>query len=273
MSERKKVLCVEDNAVNMILVERIVEAEGHELIKAEDGYTALDILANTVPDIILLDINLPGIDGLELARRFKADERLAPIPLVATTAQVLVGDRERCLAAGMNDYLSKPFTLEGLREVLGPWLDEEITAEKTVPEKRLAESSKASMSSGIDDKVIAGIRALQQSGQPNLLAKVVRLFLAQSVKDFSGLHLAIDQHDRDGVQSFAHKLKSACANLGGMQMATALREIELGMREGRPLPSQEEYEGLEKLFNRFRADLEHLLEQEVNDDEKRHAIG
>jgi len=121
--ERKQVLCVEDNSVNMLLVSRIVEAEGHELIKAEDGPRALDILSATVPDIILLDINLPGIDGLELARRFKADARLAPIPLVATTAQVLVGDRERCLEAGCDDYLPKPLDIRKLREVIRHYLD------------------------------------------------------------------------------------------------------------------------------------------------------
>ncbi|MCA9969704.1 MAG: response regulator [Anaerolineales bacterium] len=123
MSERKRVLCVEDNAVNMILVARIVEAEGHELIKAEDGPRALNILAETVPDIILLDINLPGIDGLELARRFKADPRLAPVPLIATTAQVLVGDRERCLEAGCDDYLPKPLDIRKLRQVMRDYLN------------------------------------------------------------------------------------------------------------------------------------------------------
>ena len=123
MPERKRVLCVEDNAVNMILVERIVEAEGHDLIKAEDGPTALDILEGTTPDIILLDINLPGIDGLELARRFKANERLAPVPLIATTAQVLVGDRERCLEAGCDDYLPKPLDIRKLRQVMRHYLD------------------------------------------------------------------------------------------------------------------------------------------------------
>lgn len=124
MSEtRKTVLCVEDNATNMILVERIVEAEGHELLKAEDGAQALEILAETTPDIILLDINLPGIDGLELARRFKADNRLAPVPLVATTAQVLVGDRERCLEAGCDDYLPKPLDIRKLRAVIRDYLE------------------------------------------------------------------------------------------------------------------------------------------------------
>lgn len=121
--ERKKVLCIEDNTVNMLLVSRIVEAEGHELIQAADGTTALDVLSDTVPDIILLDINLPGIDGLELARRFKADEKLASIPLIATTAQVLVGDRERCLEAGCDDYLPKPLDIRRLREVIRSYLE------------------------------------------------------------------------------------------------------------------------------------------------------
>lgn len=118
----KTVLCIEDNPVNMILVERIVEAEGHQLLRAEDGPAAISLLETTVPDIILLDINLPGIDGLELARRFKADERLAPIPLIATTAQVLVGDRERCLEAGCDDYLPKPLDIRKLRQVMRHYL-------------------------------------------------------------------------------------------------------------------------------------------------------
>lgn len=123
MEARKQVLCVEDNTVNMLLVSRIVEAEGHQLIKAEDGNTALSILEEVTPDIILLDINLPGINGLDLARRFKADERLANVPLIATTAQVLVGDRERCLEAGCDDYLPKPMDIRKLREVLRYYLD------------------------------------------------------------------------------------------------------------------------------------------------------
>ena len=127
MPKQTIVLCVEDNPANMILVGRVVEAEGYELIKAEDGYKALDILENTVPDIILLDINLPGIDGLELARRFKADERLAPVPLIATTAQVLVGDRERCLEAGCDDYLPKPLDIRRLREVIRQYTVNTVT--------------------------------------------------------------------------------------------------------------------------------------------------
>ena len=122
---RKKVLCVEDNSVNMLLVSRIVEAEGHELIMAEDAQTAESILDGMTPDIILLDINLPGKNGLELAREFKADENLADVPLIATTAQVLVGDRERCLDAGCDDYLPKPLDIRRLREILRQYLNDD----------------------------------------------------------------------------------------------------------------------------------------------------
>jgi two-component system cell cycle response regulator DivK len=124
---RKKILCIEDNKTNMLLVSRIVGAEGHELLQAEDGNIALRLLQEEgmQPDIILLDINIPGINGLDLAKLIKADARLAPIPLLATTANVLIGDRERCIAAGCDDYLPKPLDIRKLREMLREYLANE----------------------------------------------------------------------------------------------------------------------------------------------------
>ena len=115
---RKKVLCIEDNRSNMTLVSRIVEAEGHDMLRAEDGPMALTVLAGEKPDIILLDINIPGIDGFELARRLKSSDDTSAIPVIATTANVLVGDRERCLEAGCDDYLPKPLDIRKLREMM-----------------------------------------------------------------------------------------------------------------------------------------------------------
>ncbi len=119
----KKVLCIEDNKTNMLLVSRIVEAEGYELVRAEDGPTALRVLERLVPDIILLDVNIPGIHGLDLARMIKEDERLAHVPLIATTANVLVGDKERCLEAGCDEYLPKPLDIRRLRQVMRDYMD------------------------------------------------------------------------------------------------------------------------------------------------------
>lgn len=122
---RKKVLCIEDNLTNMILVSRIVEAEGHELLRAEDGPKALEMLAEVKPDIILLDINIPGISGLDLAERIKADDALNTIPLIATTANVLLGDMERCLEAGCDEYLPKPLDIRRLRMLMRMYLNED----------------------------------------------------------------------------------------------------------------------------------------------------
>lgn len=118
----KTVLCIEDNKINMLLVSRVVEAEGYELLRAEDGPRALAMLEEAEPDIILLDINIPGIHGLDLARMIREDERLASIPIIATTANVLVGDKERCLEAGCDEYLPKPLDIRRLRQVMQAYM-------------------------------------------------------------------------------------------------------------------------------------------------------
>lgn len=119
---RKRILCVEDNDSNMRLVSRIVEGERHDFLSACDGLTALRLAQNEMPDLILLDINIPGLNGLELARKLKADPHLAAIPLIATTANVLVGDRERCLEAGCDEYLPKPLDVRELQSLLRSYL-------------------------------------------------------------------------------------------------------------------------------------------------------
>ncbi len=119
----KKVLAIEDNKTNMVLISRSVEAEGHELLQAADGPAALELLKEEVPDIILLDINIPGIHGLDIARRIKMDDRLWHIPVIATTANVLIGDKERCLEAGCDDYLPKPLDIRKLRELMRQYLN------------------------------------------------------------------------------------------------------------------------------------------------------
>lgn len=121
---RKTVLCIEDNLANRLLVSRVVEAEGLDLLQAADGPSGLALLQGVKPDIILLDINIPGISGFELASIIKADDRLADIPVIATTANVLLGDRERCLEAGCDDYLPKPLDIRRLRQLIREYLNQ-----------------------------------------------------------------------------------------------------------------------------------------------------
>jgi two-component system, cell cycle response regulator DivK len=109
------ILYVEDNYENKLFVRRVIESMGHEMIEAETGYESLQMVEERVPDLILMDINIPGMDGLETASRFKAEPRFSHIPIIALTANAMKGDRERCLAAGCNGYMQKPIGVSDLR--------------------------------------------------------------------------------------------------------------------------------------------------------------
>ena len=107
----KKIALVEDNADNRLLVHAIL-ADRYSVTEYETGAEALDGLTREVPDLVLLDISLPGLDGTEVLRQIRADTSLRDVPVVALTAHAMSGDREKFLSLGFNDYLSKPITDE-----------------------------------------------------------------------------------------------------------------------------------------------------------------
>jgi two-component system cell cycle response regulator DivK len=109
-----RILYIEDNHENRLLVRRILEAEGYSMIEATDGPTGLEVAAQMQPDLILLDINLPEIDGYDLAKRFRETPNLTDVPILAITANVMHGDRERTLEAGCDGYIQKPIDVDQL---------------------------------------------------------------------------------------------------------------------------------------------------------------
>jgi len=111
-----RILYIEDNPENRLLVRRILEAEGYSITEATDGSAGLELAAQMQPDVILLDINLPEIDGYDLARRFRETPGLQQVPILAVTANVMQGDRERTLAAGCDGYIQKPIDVDRLPE-------------------------------------------------------------------------------------------------------------------------------------------------------------
>jgi two-component system cell cycle response regulator DivK len=111
-----RILCIEDNAENRLLVRRILEAEGFSVLEATDGPSGLESAAQMRPDLILLDINLPEMDGYDLARRFRNTPGLQQVPILAVTANVMQGDRERSLEAGCDGYIQKPIDVDRLPE-------------------------------------------------------------------------------------------------------------------------------------------------------------
>jgi len=109
-----RILYIEDNPENRLLVRRILEAEGYSVTEAADGPAGLEMAAQMRPDLILLDINLPEIDGYDLARRFRDTPGLQEVPILAVTANVMQGDRERTLEAGCDGYIQKPIDVDRL---------------------------------------------------------------------------------------------------------------------------------------------------------------
>ncbi|MGB7342513.1 MAG: response regulator [Phototrophicaceae bacterium] len=116
------ILYIEDNPLNMRLVRKLVQSFGYAMIEATDGITGLDMVETERPDLVLVDLNLPGIDGLEIASILKANPDLAAIPVIALTANAMHGDRERCLAAGCDGYIAKPIARQELRNILARFL-------------------------------------------------------------------------------------------------------------------------------------------------------
>ena len=109
---KAKILVIEDNAENRYLVTFLLEQRGHEIVTAASGPLGLELAARIRPDLILLDIQLPGMDGHAVARALKSDPDLMGIPVIAVTSYAMVGDREKCLAAGAEGYVEKPINPE-----------------------------------------------------------------------------------------------------------------------------------------------------------------
>jgi two-component system cell cycle response regulator DivK len=122
VSRKLRILYVEDNLENQLLVQRVLEAEGFEVVGASDGATGLQMAQDLQPDLILVDIGLPGTDGYEVTRRLRQLEGQAQTPIVAVTAHVLRGDREQSLAAGCDGYIPKPIDVDRFPEQVRSFL-------------------------------------------------------------------------------------------------------------------------------------------------------
>jgi len=122
-----KILLVEDNEMNRDMLSRRLTKQGFEMVLALDGEQAVDLARSEAPDLILMDISLPGLDGWEATRLLKAGPETRSIPIIALTAHAMAGDREKSLAAGCNDYDTKPIDFRRLLEKISSFLGKETT--------------------------------------------------------------------------------------------------------------------------------------------------
>lgn len=117
------ILHIEDNFENRVLVRRLLQFSGYEVIEAENAYEALELLETTTPDMILMDINMPDIDGYSLTRQLKSNIKFRNVPIIAITANVMKGDREKSLLAGCDGYIDKPIHVDTFIEQIENFLE------------------------------------------------------------------------------------------------------------------------------------------------------
>ncbi len=123
----QRILCVEDNPQNLRLVRKILKHQGYEVLEALDGNSGMRLAEEEAPDLILMDVNLPDMDGLEATRQIKAKPTIKHIPIIALTANAMYGDAEKCLEAGCDGYVAKPVSRKGLLDVVTEHLNGKST--------------------------------------------------------------------------------------------------------------------------------------------------
>jgi len=244
-----RVLVAEDNPVNQEVALAMLENLGCQVVVVGDGREALDALVREPFDLVLMDCQMPVLDGFSATAAWRQRESAADsqrVPIIALTADVIKGVRERCWAAGMDDYLSKPFEQAQLVAVLDHWLPAAGDAAATpllavsatatlppIPDSSASGEAAASSAtppstpdSPLGERALAQIRALQRSGAPDLLAKIIDLYLESAPKQLQQLQEAVAAGDGEALRQAAHSFKSSSANLGATHLAACCKELE-----------------------------------------------
>ena len=203
-----RVLVAEDNEVNQLVIERMLTKRGVEVDIAGDGLEALAKLQAGAYAAVFMDCQMPNLDGYATTGRIREREGAGKrLPVIALTAHAMKGDRERCLEAGMDDYLAKPLRPEELDTVLERWLGHAPAVEALIDDAR--------MRTFRDD-------------YPDIVGQLLDLFLSSTPPLLAELRDAVDAGDDDALKRTAHKLKGSCQNIGATFMATLCRSIESG---------------------------------------------
>ena len=254
-----KVLLAEDNPVNQEVALGLLETMDCAVTVVENGKEAVDATADDVFDLVLMDCQMPVMDGMEATRLIRAASNDdSNLPIVALTANDVEHARAACLAAGMDDLLGKPFRRQDLLSLLRRW----DTAPKPAPvieAKPVAEDPPRA--SSIDPAPINNLRALDPSGERNIVHRAITKFVDYSENLVTRLAKGIDESDADEVLRLAHSLKSSSANLGAAKLAHQCAEIEKLAAVGRlPDDIDRRLEALLATHRNAKADLLLLLE-------------
>lgn len=223
-SKRLRILLVDDNSTNRLVGSRLLESVGHTVTTANDGRQAVALVEQGSFDVVLMDVSMPEMDGLEATAEIrKLAKPVSSVPVIALTANAVIGDRERFLAVGMNDYVSKPFRLRDLQERL---------SKHTSPHPRSVACTSTSHESIsldaalplIDDKELD---ALAAETSEEIVAAIVDEFVKELCQHRANLKAASAGQDHSAVEKLCHAISGASRSVGASRLAKIARGIEL----------------------------------------------
>ena len=219
----RRVLLVEDNELNrFVATELLAEVAGMDVTLAGNGQEALDLLRDARFDIVLMDIQMPGMDGLQATRQIRADPALARLPVIAMTAHAMAGDRDKSREAGMNDHVSKPFEPAQLFEVMLRWLTPAPASEPAVAPAAAA----AEPAGPLVDFALGMRRCL---GRDDLYRKILGRYLAQRAAAGNEVRAALAAGDVEAGARAAHTLVSTASMIGAPRLAGLARELHVAI--------------------------------------------
>jgi CheY-like chemotaxis protein/HPt (histidine-containing phosphotransfer) domain-containing protein len=266
-----RILLAEDNVVNQKVALLTLGRLGYRADVAGNGLEALQAIARQHYDVVLMDVQMPELDGIEATRRLRRGRPAGTSPrVIAMTANAMQGDREQCLGAGMDDYLSKPVRVEELVQALeraaaaarpdggeaaslddarqlgdAPWRDDLATA---APPAAPAPAADAPRPDLIDRGVLDDLRADFGDDNPSLVPDLIDLFLADAPQLLARLKAAVAEDAADLAYRAAHTLKSTSANLGARALVTRCEALEALARRGRLADGVEQVRQIEVVY-------------------------
>jgi len=266
----RRVLLAEDNPVNIEVARAMLESLDLQVDCARNGQDALQAVRNTTYDAVLMDCQMPVMDGFAATASIRREEREAGrgrvLPIIAITANALQGDREACLAAGMDDYLSKPFSQQELAAVIGRWMALPLAAtvhHDDAPPRLPRESVDVIQRDVINRAALEKIRALSRERGDALVQKVIAAYVDDAPQQLRQLQDAIDGLDTGNVRRIAHTLKSASANVGAEALAAMCKAMEHLGRADTTEGADAILTDMEHEFQAVRHSLSAILEKET----------
>ncbi|MDA2937282.1 response regulator [Acidobacteria bacterium AH-259-A15] len=243
-----RILLAEDNVLNQRVALLILQRLGYRADVAGNGLEVMAALHRQPYDVVLMDVQMPEVDGLEAARRICQEWPTQQRPrIIALTAHAIVGDEQKCLAAGMDDYITKPLRVEELEAALkrSRW-----------PGNGEAKPNAAASSDPLNREVLATLRELQDEGKPDILEELFELFLKDTPTRLDAMREAVRKGDSEALRRAAHGQKGSSANLGAGQMEALCAELERKARGGAVEDAQAIVTQLETEFARLRKAME-----------------